>query len=41
MRRDEADALNRLKRFSNTSPRIIREKIQRDEMWLPVSPFFI
>jgi hypothetical protein len=26
---DEADALERLKRFLNKSPRIIREKIQR------------
>jgi hypothetical protein len=41
MKRDEAGALGRLKRFLNKPPRIIREKIQRDEMWLPVSPFFI
>jgi len=41
MRRDEAGALGRLKRFLNKPPRIIREKIQRDEMWLPVSSFFI
>ena len=39
MRRDEAAALGRLKRFLNKSPRIIREKIERDEMWSPVVRF--